>query len=255
MKIAVAISGQARPLITYTGKDCRGSLNSKLITPNNADVYCVFWHDNHSDALIDEFKPKAYLLPSPDEFADVKQKFFDDYCRQVKVLLPDLDLDERLNFLNGEKHRDNTLRMFYMMDKVINLIGDGYDYIVRVRPDLYFDQIEKVNITSIPKSAVVNNYWMSDKHKIKSCDHFFYSSPANMRLICDWGQFANRLVEMDLLGNNIPWIHPETVLHHIIVNSAKLNFYGDRQYGTGVARSIVFPGHKPVPPVIIKRNI
>lgn len=203
MKVAIAISGQARPLITYWGEDFRGNLVKNLIEPNNADVYCAFWRGEHADSLLNEYKPKAYILPDQDDF------------------VPGVEA----------RGRDNVLRMFYMMDKAANLVPDGYDYIVRVRPELYFKK-GPIIIKDIPEGTVANNYWMSDKHPIKMCDHFFYTVPALFRAICDWSKFSERLANYK--GD---WLHPETTLDHIITNVLGLKYHGEREYITGVVRA------------------
>lgn len=216
LRIALAISGQARPFENKHGHKYLEFFKSNLIDPNNCDVFCAFWDEPLAAGVLECYGPNTNVLVSPDEFPAIKQEFFDDYCKTtIKRFSPykdvDIDwfLDARLRLLNGEVSSakypamilDNTVRMFYLMSKVLTLIPEGYDYIVRARPDLYIPN--EIKIESLEDNVIFNNF--NNRHnpnktssKTRCSDQFFYGKSALIRKLCDWNTLPDRLVTLDL---------------------------------------------------------
>lgn len=132
-KVAVCISGEFRHLVHRVPEQQVRFLKS-FLSGVECDVFIHGWPDPSEALIIHELQPKRYLFESPPSVEDL--------ANQVEYQEP----------LIKEKRDQGSLLMFYSMQKAFELIGDdreNYDYVVRIRPDIFMDRSLKEIMISI----------------------------------------------------------------------------------------------------------
>ncbi|MCA1955619.1 hypothetical protein, partial [Zymomonas sp.] len=198
-KIAICISGEFRHVVHRTPEQQVRTIKS-FLSGVDCDVYLHGWHNTSEALIIHELKPKKYL------FED--QKSFWDLERQIKFREPRLKA--------GRDH--GSLSMFYSIQKSFELIEnyEDYDYVVRIRPDVYPDlSLKEILVKISDEGDFIENaiYFPKCYHSkgindqfaignIKSMDHYFKT--------------------FDYIKNNIDklFFNPESILLKNILENA-----------------------------------
>lgn len=120
-KIAVCISGEFRHAVHRVPEHHVRHL-AGFLTGVECDVYVHGWSNASEALVIEELKPRAYKFePRPS---------FEDMAGRIRHREPNLK----------PKRDEGSLAMFHGLKSVFELVEphlDEYDYVVRVRPDLY----------------------------------------------------------------------------------------------------------------------
>ena len=122
-RVAVCISGEFRHKIHRVPEQQVRMLKS-FLSGVDCDVFIHGWHSTSEALIIDELKPKRYLFERRKDFTHLVERIW--FC------------EPRLK--EGRDH--GSLSMFYSLEQAFNLIGDDldqYDFVMRVRPDIYPD--------------------------------------------------------------------------------------------------------------------
>lgn len=155
MKIAVCISGQPRNF-----KKSYTSLKSNFLDKYNCDIFFHSWKTSNFEStnfgggnhqynlseknykeLVNLYKPKNYILEQPITFDDSGYK-----CPIWRQPL------------------NNTLSMYYSIYKSFQLVKSNYDYIIRTRFDLNYNDLN----LAFPKEGITLQEWNTDirvKHR------------------------------------------------------------------------------------------
>ncbi|MCJ2006271.1 hypothetical protein [Methylobacterium sp. J-092] len=120
-KIAVCISGEFRHIIHRTPEQQVRHLLG-FLSGVDCDIYLHGWHNTSEALIIDELKPRAYRFENRRSFVAME--------RRIAITEP-----------NIKPGRDaGSLAMFYGMEQAHELMMENageYDYVLRIRPDLY----------------------------------------------------------------------------------------------------------------------
>ena len=120
-KIAVCISGEFRHTVHRVPEHQVRHL-AGFLTGVECDVYVHGWSNASEALIIDELKPRAYRFePKPS---------FEDMAARIRHREPNLK----------PQRDEGSLAMFHGLKSVFELVEphlDDYDYVVRIRPDLF----------------------------------------------------------------------------------------------------------------------
>jgi len=122
-KIAVCISGEFRHIVHRTPEQQVRALKG-FLSGVDCDVYIHGWHNTSEPLIVDEIKPKKYKFEERKSFLKLE--------RQIRHREPRLKPGRDLG----------SLSMFYSLQQAYDLIdqnNDKYDYVVRIRPDIFPD--------------------------------------------------------------------------------------------------------------------
>ncbi|MCJ2184609.1 hypothetical protein MTR62_18225 [Novosphingobium sp. 1949] len=132
-KIAVCISGEFRHLIHRVPEQQIRFLKA-FLSGVECDVFIHGWHDPNEALIVEELQPKRHLFEhAPD---------VDELAAKIRYREP---------LLKDGRDRGSLL-MFYSMQKCFELIGDlrdDYEYVVRIRPDIFMERSLKELLVSI----------------------------------------------------------------------------------------------------------
>ncbi|AFC87154.1 hypothetical protein [Frateuria aurantia] len=132
-KVAICISGEFRHVVHRTPEQQVRQIKS-FLSGVDVDIYIHGWRNTSEPLIIDELNPKRYLFEEKKSFRDLERK--------IRFREPRL-----------KPNRDHgSLSMFYSIQESFDLIGDDigdYDYVVRIRPDTFFDKSLKEILYSI----------------------------------------------------------------------------------------------------------
>ena len=134
MRIALCISGQVR----HGMASFPYIYNSFL---NNDYEVDVFFHTWNRDEVIDLYNP---------EFLDIEN---DVDIR--KSLLDNLNLHKDVK-VDKTSNIGNNLLMYYGIKRVISMVGDEYDIVIRARPDMFMPN--KLNLKKIVSDITSGKY-------------------------------------------------------------------------------------------------
>ncbi|MDT8700622.1 hypothetical protein [Kluyvera ascorbata] len=120
-KIAICLSGK------FSHEEFRGYEQQVrsivgFLSGVNCDIYIHGWRQSCEAYIIDNLKPKAYLFEEQLDFSQLASRITHKESSYLK------------------EHRDEgVLSMFYSMERAFSLIDtpNDYDYIIRLRPDIY----------------------------------------------------------------------------------------------------------------------
>ncbi|OOL19665.1 hypothetical protein AL01_01480 [Bombella intestini] len=122
-RIAVCISGEFRHKIHRVPEQQVRMLKS-FLSGVECDVFIHGWHSTSEALIINELKPKKYLFEERKDFTSLVEEI---WFREPRLK-------------EGRDH--GSLSMFYSLEQAFNLIGNDveqYDFVVRLRPDIYPD--------------------------------------------------------------------------------------------------------------------
>ncbi|WP_205952054.1 DUF6492 family protein [Pantoea stewartii] len=132
-RIAVCLSGK------FTHNEFRGyeqQVRNLLgfLGGVDCDLYIHNWKQACEAYIVDVLKPKKYFFEEEKNFKDIVEK---------------INFNES-SYLKPQRNQ-GTLSMFYSMEKVFSLIEnpEDYDYIIRLRPDIYSEYSLKEILFSI----------------------------------------------------------------------------------------------------------
>jgi hypothetical protein len=132
-KVAICVSGEFRHLVHRVPEQQIRSLLG-FLSGVEYDIFVHGWVDPINPLVINELKPKRYKFEERPDFTEVAAK--------IKYREPRIK----------EKRDEGSLSMFYSMQKCFELIGDDideYDYVVRIRPDIFMERSLKEIMVSI----------------------------------------------------------------------------------------------------------
>lgn len=140
-RVAVCISGEFRHVHHRTPEHHVRQLKSFLLG-SDCDVYIHGWSNSSEALILSELRPCAWLFePRPD---------LSRLAGRVRLVEPDI-----------KPGRDQgSLAMFYGIERCFELVeaeGAGYDYVVRVRPDLHIQVSLREIIDGIEKHGRLPN--------------------------------------------------------------------------------------------------
>jgi len=232
MKVAVVVSGQSRVWRAYP------NLVENFIAPHKADVYVATWDEPpYHEKLLAAVKPKASIIHPPGKYVEVKHEFWARYSSLIESVKErsrrkDI-LDGRWGFYIGlddngvDKWRrftvDNTLRQAFLMSEVIKLVPEGYDYIIRCRPDSKAKSA--IHLSEMKDNEVggpVNHYYINARNPIWShcSDQVLIGKPVIMNKVMRmWDHLPEfvREVEDSIHSTlSLNWLHPEQSLWRYI---------------------------------------
>lgn len=120
-KIAVCLSGGFKNG-EFRGYEQQVRHILGFLAGTNCDLYIHGWKQTCEAYIVDILKPKKYLFE--------EQLNFKDMAKRIKVT--------EGSYLKPGRN-EGSISMFYSMEKCFSLIDkpDEYDYIVRLRPDIY----------------------------------------------------------------------------------------------------------------------
>lgn len=120
-KIAVCISGEFRHIVHRVPEQQVRHLLG-FLAGVDCDIYIHGWSNSSEALIVDGLKPRAYVFEQKPSFSAL--------ARRIKVTEP-----------NIKPGRDEgSLAMFYGIERAHDLMtesGEAYDYVLRIRPDLY----------------------------------------------------------------------------------------------------------------------
>lgn len=122
-KIAVCISGEFRHVVHRTPEHHVRHI-AGFLTGVDCDVYVHGWSNANEALIIDVLKPRAFKFEQRPSFTSL--------ARRITVVEP-----------NIKPGRDEgSLAMFYGIEQATKLMEENaheYDYVLRIRPDIYSD--------------------------------------------------------------------------------------------------------------------
>lgn len=208
-KIALCISGKFRNSIF-----CFPTLYGNFIKNKNTDVFIHTW-DNLQN-VFDLYNPKKILIENQDEIYD--------------NLFPDINLS-KIN-INRTANIKNNFLMFYGIKKCIDMVNDEYDYIIRIRPDLYLQK-------TIPLNAILDDI-EKNRYDIQIPDERQNHTGLNDQIAI--GSYFSMKTYSDVYKNikkivdKTHYWHVETILkEHITMNNIKIN---QIPYEYGIVRKV-----------------
>jgi hypothetical protein len=186
MKIALCISGKFRNSIF-----CFPTIYRNFILNYDTDVFIHTWDD--IDDALNLYQPKKILVENEKDV--------------LKLELAKLDLSNEVK-VNPYSNINNNILMYYGVKKVIEMVDDSYDFIIRIRPDLYlntklhldtiFDDLNnKKYDLQIPNSRQ-NHTGMNDQIAIGKFKQMKY--------------YSALIDNVNVISNSIKYWHPETIL-------------------------------------------
>ena len=186
MKIALCISGKFRNSIF-----CFPTIYRNFILNYDTDVFIHTWDD--IDDALNLYQPKKILVENEKDV--------------LKLELAKLDLSNEVK-VNPYSNINNNILMYYGVKKVIEMVDDSYDFIIRIRPDLYlntklhldtiFDDLNnKKYDLQIPNSRQ-NHNGMNDQIAIGKFKQMKY--------------YSSLIDNVNVISNSIKYWHPETIL-------------------------------------------
>lgn len=93
-----------------------------FLSGTHCDLFIHGWRQSCEAFIIDNLKPKAYLFEEQLDFSPLSKRIINEESSYRKPL-----------------RDEGVLSMFYSMERAFSLIDnpDDYDYIIRLRPDIY----------------------------------------------------------------------------------------------------------------------
>ena len=122
-KVAVCVSGEFRHVVHRTPEHHVRHLMG-FLSGVSCDIYVHGWSNSSEPLIVDALKPRAYLFEPRPDFAELAASIGNVEPR----IKPGRD--------------EGSLAMFYSIEKCFELIKenrDEYDYVLRIRPDLYIE--------------------------------------------------------------------------------------------------------------------
>jgi len=201
-KIAVCVSGEFRHIVHRTPEQQVRNLKS-FVSGVDCDFYIHGWRNSSEALIIHELQPKAYLFE--------EQKSFHDLEKQIQFREPRLKPNRDLG----------SLSMFYGIQKCHELVEpnlDDYDYIIRIRPDMFGDRSLKEILVSISDQGDFSPnaiYFPKNYHSKGINDQFAIGSPSQMRIYAHTYDYIVKNISnlffnpesillKNILDNNIP---------------------------------------------------
>ena len=117
MKIALCISGKFRNSVF-----CYPSIYNNFILNYNTDVFIHSW--DYVQESFDLYQPKKVIVENEMEI--------------LKSELSKIQLSNTVT-INPYSNINNNILMYYGIKRVVDMVDDDYDFIIRIRPDLYFN--------------------------------------------------------------------------------------------------------------------
>jgi hypothetical protein len=177
---------------------------------------------------VEAFKPEAYKLLYPEAFKDHEHLFWLCYGK----LKPDLIALRRLIAAGAiteqpkvKNNRQSTLRMFYLMSLAVALVPEGFDYIIRCRPDQYLPGGFTADLQQMkPYQIACDRKHVFATGAALMSDQCFWGPEGIMRKVTSiWDNLPGYIAEVeDSYGEGLTglgWLHPETVLRRYAVHT------------------------------------
>lgn len=197
-RVAVCLSGEFRHHHHRTPEHHVRQLKS-FLSGSDCDLYVHGWSNSSEALILAELQPRAWLFePRPD---------LSRLATRVRLVEPDI-----------KPGRDRgSLAMFYGIERCFELIdaeGAGYDYVVRVRPDLRIDVSLREIIDGIERHGRLPNtiYVPHLFHSKGINDQLAIGPPAAMKTYATTYSFLRRHIER-------AFFNPEAVLLRRILDS------------------------------------
>lgn len=185
MKVALLLPG-----LTRSAKLCYDNLDRFLLSQYDVDVYIHTW-DFSNFSLDGQRSEKEIELSEVENLYKPKKMVCENYYDKRDFLIKKYE-----NYHKMDGTHERSMSMFYKIEQCFNLIEGEYDYIIRCRMDLMFNERlnldlmnpDAINIPSVqPRSTVrVNDYYYSiphDSHGI--IDVFSVGNYDNMKKYCN----------------------------------------------------------------------
>lgn len=201
-KIALCISGKSRwSMISYPFL-----YDSFINVPSNIKID-VFYHTwNCENRVIQLWNPKKVII-------DSEELAYQHILNNVKI---PVDYNKEYT----EERVFTTLLMYYGIHKIISEVS-GYDYIIRIRPDIFL--YEKINLLNIINEISDDKYdiWIPNKTFNYSPegynDQFAIGSEKNMKIYAD---VYNNL--STYINTNARWFSEEFLYMHLVKNNQRV---------------------------------
>lgn len=210
MKIALCISGQFR-----NSMFCFPSIYRSFISNYNTDVFMHSWE--YSEELFDLYKPTKIIL-------DNQEEVYESLASNIKIVK-----GTRVNPYSNVK---NNLLMYYGIYNSVKMVSDDYDFVIRLRPDLYFR--DKFDLESTIQNLSDKKYDLEIPDKTKNHsglnDQIAIGSLDKMRL------YSNVFLNIPSVVNTTKYWHPESILMNYI-KSLNLNV-NQMDYEYGLVRDV-----------------
>lgn len=202
-KIAVLVSGEFRHVVHRTPEHHVRHLLG-FLSGVDCDVYLHGWSNPSEALIVDELKPRAYAFEERPSFADL--------ARRVAVTEPRI-----------KPGRDEgSMAMFHGMREAWRLMEPNiaeYDYVLRIRPDLYSEVSLKEMLVKISDEGdfIDNAIYVPRSFHSKGINDQIALGPVDqMRVYCDTLGYIERDVAR-------LFFNPETVLlRHLLEHGAAL---------------------------------
>lgn len=219
MKIALCISGKFRNSIF-----CFPTLYNNFILNKKTDVFIHSW-DNVEECF-ELYNPKKIIIESQKEVLDKelsKIRITDD----VKV--------------NPSSNISNNVLMFYGIKKVIELVDDSYDVVIRIRPDLYLNKLPMVKILNQLNN---NQYDLQIPNPLQN--HTGINDQIAIGITQKMKVYSSVFDNLNNILNETKYWHPESILNFFLkknnININQINY----QYGIVRDVNVIFAGHSNI---------
>jgi hypothetical protein len=226
MKVALCISGRDNwGMISYP------FLVDSFINISDTIKVDVFYHSWNSDSrVVHLWKPKKLII-------DSEEISYQNILKKVKI---EIDYNKE----HDSNRVYTTLLMHYGIHRIISEVS-GYDYIIRVRPDVFL--YEKIDLTKILNEIKNDKYdiWIPNKtfnYSPKGYnDQFAIGSEKNMKI------YANTYNELSTyIKENSRWFPEEFLYLHLTKNNIRV--YQEDVYYQLIRDVRITTNHKEIPP-------
>jgi hypothetical protein len=214
MRVALLISGMFRHF-----DFCRERLHKKIISPLGCDVFVDTWEFALAQKKVDKDGSKKISEFDIKNIQNIK-----GYRIEENIKLDNSDLKIEM------ARYENCIYMFYKIKSCFDLMkqyeqanGFKYDYVIRSRPDLYFEDIfyERYFVDSD------NIFFSYSQYYHGVCDQFFWAKRDTMEKIC----YVYDKIREYHIDDKIK-IYAEILLkHHIEKNQIKKEMNGHFRFG------------------------
>lgn len=186
MKVALCISGEFRNSVF-----CFPTIYKNFILNYDTDVFIHTW-SSASDS-INLYQPKKILIENREDV--LKSEFAKiNLSNNVKV--------------NPYSNMNNNILMYYGIKKVIEMVDDSYDFIVRIRPDLYLNN--KLHLDDIFSDLNNGKYDLQIPNRRQN--HTGMNDQIAIGKFKEMKYYSRVSDNFNIIVNTTKYWHPESIL-------------------------------------------
>ena len=205
MKIALCISGKFRNSVF-----CFPTVYNNFILNYNTDVFIHTW--GSVEECFNLYQPKKILVENAQDV--------------LKSELGKIVLSSDVK-INPYSNINNNILMYYGVKKVIEMVDDSYDFIIRIRPDLYLNN--KLNLDTIFDDLNNKKYDLQIPNKRQNHDGI--NDQIAIGRFKEMKYYSSVLDNINIIVNTTKYWHPESILNIFLKGMAfKVNQL-DYEYG------------------------